>query len=235
MEGHNIGRRRLAGTSGRFLCFAQGKRFGIASAVQDVQSRQGDREASHGEWRSGVAVRCRPLRGAQRCAAVDRAESQSHEGGCRRADGLHRLNQRFDASRVRQGMVKRKVKVLGQKIGAVGTAPRAVRNDAPVMLRRRHIAARSAIAPYHLSHWVQYAVSCCLCCFLILISSVAFAAPRLAVPPNGVAHPTATGSTHTTHTTPRTGLSPRPPRLSPTARSAWRAHTTGADGGFRRP
>ena len=56
MEGH-IGRRRLAGTSGRFLCFAQGKRFGIASAVQDVQSRQGDREASHGEWRSGVADR----------------------------------------------------------------------------------------------------------------------------------------------------------------------------------
>ena len=42
-----------------------------------------------------------------------------------------------------------------------------------------------------LSHWVakrlQYVVSCCLCCFLILISSVAFAAPRLAVPPEGVA------------------------------------------------
>ena len=81
-------------------------------------------------------------------------------------------------------MVKRKVKVLGQKIGAVGTAPRAVRNDAPVMLRRRHIAARSASAPYHLSHWVQYAGSCCLCCFLILISSVA---PRLIVPSEGIA------------------------------------------------
>ena len=34
----------------------------------------------------------------------------------------------------------------------VGTALRAVRNDAPVMLRRRFIAARSAIAPYRLSH-----------------------------------------------------------------------------------
>ena len=84
-------------------------------------------------------------------------------------------------------MVKRKVKVLGQKIGAVGTAPRAVRNDAPVMLRRRHIAARSASAPYHLSHWVQYAGSCCLCCFLILISPVALATPRLEVSPEGIA------------------------------------------------
>ena len=69
----------------------------------------------------------------------------------------------------------------------VGTAPRAVRNDAPLVLRWRFIAARSASAPYHLSHWVQYVGSCCLCCFLILISSVAFAAPRLAVPPEGVA------------------------------------------------
>ena len=34
---------------------------------------------------------------------------------------------------------------------------------------------------------LQYAVSCCLCCFLVFISSVAFAAPRLAVPPEGVA------------------------------------------------
>ena len=69
----------------------------------------------------------------------------------------------------------------------VGTALRAVRNDAPVMLRRRFIAARSASAPYHLSHWVQYVGSCCLCCFLILISSVAFAAPRLIVPSEGIA------------------------------------------------
>ncbi len=42
-----------------------------------------------------------------------------------------------------------------------------------------------------LSHWVakrlQYVVSCCLCCFLAFISPVAFAAPRLAVPPEGVA------------------------------------------------
>ena len=36
----------------------------------------------------------------------------------------------------------------------VGTALRAVRNGAPLMLRRRFIAARSASAPYHLSHWV---------------------------------------------------------------------------------
>ena len=69
----------------------------------------------------------------------------------------------------------------------VGTAPRAVRDGTPLMLRRCFIAARSASAPYHLSHWVQYVGSCCLCCFLILISSVAFAAPRLAVPPEGVA------------------------------------------------
>ena len=34
---------------------------------------------------------------------------------------------------------------------------------------------------------LQYAVSCCLCCFLILISSVAFAAPRLIVPSEGIA------------------------------------------------
>ena len=34
----------------------------------------------------------------------------------------------------------------------VGTALRAVRNGAPVMLRRRFIAARSASGPYHLSH-----------------------------------------------------------------------------------
>ncbi len=79
------------------------------------------------------------------------------------------------------------MKVSARESGAVGTAPRAVRNDAPVMLRRRFIAARSAIAPYHLSHWVQNAVSCCLCCFLIIISSVAFAAPRLIVPSEGIA------------------------------------------------
>ncbi len=79
------------------------------------------------------------------------------------------------------------MKVSARESGAVGTAPRAVRNGAPLMLRRRFIAARSASAPYHLSHWVQYVGSCCLCCFLILISSVAFAAPRLAVPPEGVA------------------------------------------------
>ena len=79
------------------------------------------------------------------------------------------------------------MKVSARESGAVGTAPRAVRNDALVMLRRRFIAARSAIAPYHLSHWVQYAVSCCLCCFLVFISSVAFAAPRLIVPSEGVA------------------------------------------------
>ena len=77
--------------------------------------------------------------------------------------------------------------VFARESGAVGTAPRAVRNDAPVMLRRRFIAARSAIAPYHLSHWVQNAVSCCLCCFLVFISSVAFAAPRLIVPSEGIA------------------------------------------------
>ena len=79
------------------------------------------------------------------------------------------------------------MKVSARESGAVGTAPRAVRNGAPLVLRWRHIAARTECAPYHLSHWVQYAVSCCLCCFLILISSVAFAAPRLAVPPEGVA------------------------------------------------
>ena len=65
----------------------------------------------------------------------------------------------------------------------VGTALRAVRNDAPLVLRWRFIAARTGCAPYRLSHWAQYVGSCCLCCFLILISSVAFAAPRLAVPP----------------------------------------------------
>ena len=69
----------------------------------------------------------------------------------------------------------------------VGTALRAVRNDAPVMLRRRFIAARSASAPYHLSHWAQYVGSCCLCCFLVFISSVVFAAPRLIVPSEGIA------------------------------------------------
>ena len=69
----------------------------------------------------------------------------------------------------------------------VGTALRAVRNDAPLMLRWRFIAARSASAPYHLSHWAQDVGSCCLCCFLILISSVAFAAPRLIVPSDGIA------------------------------------------------
>ena len=69
----------------------------------------------------------------------------------------------------------------------VGTALRAVRNGAPVMLRRRFIAARSASAPYRLSHWAQYVGSCCLCCFLIVISSVAFAAPRLIVPSEGIA------------------------------------------------
>ena len=36
----------------------------------------------------------------------------------------------------------------------VGTALRAVRDGAPLMLRWRFIAARSAIAPYHLLHWV---------------------------------------------------------------------------------
>ena len=55
------------------------------------------------------------------------------------------------------------------------------------MLRWRFIAARSASAPYHLSHWAQYAVSCCLCCFLILISPVALATPRLEVSPEGIA------------------------------------------------
>ena len=79
------------------------------------------------------------------------------------------------------------MKVSARESGAVGTAPRAVRNDAPVMLRRRFIAARSASGPYHLSHWVQNAVSCCLCCFLVFISSVAFAAPRLIVPSEGIA------------------------------------------------
>ena len=69
----------------------------------------------------------------------------------------------------------------------VGTAPRAVRNGAPLVLRWRHIAARTECAPYHLSHWVQNAVSCCLCCFLVFISSVAFAAPRLIVPSEGIA------------------------------------------------
>ncbi len=69
----------------------------------------------------------------------------------------------------------------------VGTALRAVRNGAPLMLRRRFIAARSASGPYHLSHWVQYVGSCCLRCFLILISFVAFAAPRLIVPSEGIA------------------------------------------------
>ena len=78
------------------------------------------------------------------------------------------------------------MKVSGES-GAVGTARRAVRNDAPMMLRWRFIAARSASAPYHLSHWAQNAVSCCLCCFLVFISSVAFAAPRLAVTSEGVA------------------------------------------------
>ena len=34
---------------------------------------------------------------------------------------------------------------------------------------------------------LQYAVSCCLCCFLVFISSVAFAAPRLIVPSEGIA------------------------------------------------
>ena len=40
------------------------------------------------------------------------------------------------------------MKVSARESGAVGTAPRAVRNGAPLMLRRRFIAARSAIAPY---------------------------------------------------------------------------------------
>ena len=34
---------------------------------------------------------------------------------------------------------------------------------------------------------LQYAVSCCLCCFLILISPVALATPRLEVSPEGIA------------------------------------------------
>ena len=46
------------------------------------------------------------------------------------------------------------MKVSARESGAVGTAPRAVRNGAPLVLRWRHIAARSASAPYHLSHWV---------------------------------------------------------------------------------
>ena len=36
----------------------------------------------------------------------------------------------------------------------VGTALRAVRNDAPLMLRWRHIADARDARPYHLSHWV---------------------------------------------------------------------------------
>ena len=48
----------------------------------------------------------------------------------------------------------REVKVSARESGAVGTAPRAVRNDAPVMLRRRHIADARDARPYHLSHWV---------------------------------------------------------------------------------
>ena len=79
------------------------------------------------------------------------------------------------------------MKVSAREIGMVGTALRAVRNGVPLMLRLWYFAARSASAPYHLSHWVQYAGSCCLCCFLILISSVAFAAPRLVVPPDEIA------------------------------------------------
>ena len=46
------------------------------------------------------------------------------------------------------------MKVSARESDVVGTALRAVRNGAPVMLRRRFIAARSASAPYHLSHWV---------------------------------------------------------------------------------
>ncbi len=42
-----------------------------------------------------------------------------------------------------------------------------------------------------LSHWVakrlQYVVSCCLCCFLAFISSMALATPRLEVSPEGIA------------------------------------------------
>ena len=36
----------------------------------------------------------------------------------------------------------------------VGTAPRAVRNDAPLVLRWRHIADARDARPYRLSHWV---------------------------------------------------------------------------------
>ena len=36
----------------------------------------------------------------------------------------------------------------------VGTALRAVRNDAPLLLRWRHIADARDARPYHLSHWV---------------------------------------------------------------------------------
>ena len=83
------------------------------------------------------------------------------------------------------------MKVSARKISVVGTARRAVRNDAPLMCRWRYIAARTGCAPYHLSQRsarrLQYAVSCCLCCFLVFISSVAFAEPRLIVPSEGIA------------------------------------------------
>ena len=44
------------------------------------------------------------------------------------------------------------MKVSARESGAVGTAPRAVRNGAPVMLRWRHIADARDARPYHLSH-----------------------------------------------------------------------------------
>ena len=46
------------------------------------------------------------------------------------------------------------MKVSARESDVVGTALRAVRNGAPLMVRWRFIAARSASAPYHLSHWV---------------------------------------------------------------------------------
>ena len=46
------------------------------------------------------------------------------------------------------------MKVSARESGAVGTALRAVRNDAPLMLRWRHIADARDARPYHLSHWV---------------------------------------------------------------------------------
>ena len=46
------------------------------------------------------------------------------------------------------------MKVSVRESDVVGTALRAVRNGAPLMLRLWYFVARSASAPYHLSHWV---------------------------------------------------------------------------------